>query len=405
MQASTLTVTALNEYVRRTLAGDPMLHDVALSGEVSNFKQHVSGHWYFSLKDEGARIACVMFRQSNLFVRFVPSDGMRVVLVGSVGLYTASGSYQFYAEGMRKDGVGELYERFLRLKELLNREGLFDPARKKALPLYPRAIGIVTSQTGAVLHDITTVVRRRSPGTALILRPAQVQGEGAAQDLAQGIREISQVAEVDVVIIGRGGGSMEDLWAFNEEILVRAIADCALPVIAAVGHETDVTLADFAADVRAPTPSAAAELAAPDAQALKERIEKMRTVISAGALHCITLHANLLAQREKRLKGCDPAYRIEKVIHQLESLRLRMEGATQNRMRLMEQAARDGLIRLSSAGPEETLKRGYVIALDGARPVKSVLDAPQQMTLLFHDGQACVQTISREEGALFGKDK
>ncbi|MDD4105522.1 MAG: exodeoxyribonuclease VII large subunit [Eubacteriales bacterium] len=404
MQASTLTVTALNEYVRRTLAGDPMLHNVALTGEVSNFKQHVSGHWYFSLKDEGARIACVMFRQNNLSIKFVPTDGMRVVLTGSVGLYTASGSYQFYAEGMRKDGVGELYERYLRLKELLSREGLFDPAAKKTLPLYPRAIGIVTSLTGAVLHDIVTVVRRRSPGTELILRPSQVQGEGAARDLAQGLREISKAVHVDVVIIGRGGGSMEDLWAFNEEILVRAIADCPVPVIAAVGHETDVTLADFAADMRAPTPSAAAELAVPDSNALLERIGKMQTSLTASALHCLTVYANQLAQRERQLKGCDPNIRVEKVLHQLENKHLRLTAAVQSKMRDLAQVAENRLIRLNAAGPENTLKRGYVIALDGARPVKSVLKAPHRMTLLFHDGQAHVHTIDRKEGAFFGKE-
>lgn len=404
MQASTLTVTALNEYVRRTLAGDPMLHNVALTGEVSNFKQHVSGHWYFSLKDEGARIACVMFRQNNLSIKFVPTDGMRVVLTGSVGLYTASGSYQFYAEGMRKDGVGELYERYLRLKELLSREGLFDPAAKKTLPLYPRAIGIVTSLTGAVLHDIVTVVRRRSPSTELILRPSQVQGEGAARDLAQGLREISKAVHVDVVIIGRGGGSMEDLWAFNEEILVRAIADCPVPVIAAVGHETDVTLADFAADMRAPTPSAAAELAVPDSNALLERIGKMQTSLTASALHCLTVYANQLAQRERQLKGCDPNIRVEKVLHQLENKHLRLTAAVQSKMRDLAQVAENRLIRLNAAGPENTLKRGYVIALDGARPVKSVLKAPHRMTLLFHDGQAHVHTIDRKEGAFFGKE-
>ena len=404
MQASTLTVTALNEYVRRTLAGDPMLHNVALTGEVSNFKQHVSGHWYFSLKDEGARIACVMFRQNNLSIKFVPTDGMRVVLTGSVGLYTASGSYQFYAEGMRKDGVGALYERYLRLKELLSREGLFDPAAKKTLPLYPRAIGIVTSLTGAVLHDIVTVVRRRSPSTELILRPSQVQGEGAARDLAQGLREISKAVHVDVVIIGRGGGSMEDLWAFNEEILVRAIADCPVPVIAAVGHETDVTLADFAADMRAPTPSAAAELAVPDSNALLERIGKMQTSLTASALHCLTVYANQLAQRERQLKGCDPNIRVEKVLHQLENKHLRLTAAVQSKMRDLTQVAENRLIRLNAAGPENTLKRGYVIALDGARPVKSVLKAPHRMTLLFHDGQAHVHTIDRKEGAFFGKE-
>ena len=255
MQGVTLTVSQLNDYVRRSLASDPILQRINLRGEISNFKVYSSGHWYFTLKDEQSRIDCALFRQYAYGVRFRPQDGMKVLVSGTAGLYVQGGKYQFYADGMEQDGMGELYQRYLQLKEKLTAEGLFDASRKRPLPLLPRKVGIVTSSSGAVLHDIRTVAGRRFPGIPLVLRPAQVQGEGAAQDIAAGLAQIARVPGVDVVIVGRGGGSMEDLWAFNEEIVVRAVAACPVPVISAVGHETDTTLCDFAADMRAPTPS------------------------------------------------------------------------------------------------------------------------------------------------------
>lgn len=391
MQGTQLTVSGLNEYVRRSLAGDPMLHHVYLRGEISNFKQHVSGHWYFSLKDESARIACVLFRQHNLSVKFVPRDGMQVVLFGSIGLYTASGSYQFYGEGMRKDGVGELYERYLQLKENLTKEGLFDPARKRVLPLLPRTIGIVTSQTGAVLHDIKTVVQRRNQSIPLLLRPAQVQGEGAAQDLTNALNELAKVPQVDVIIIGRGGGSMEDLWAFNEEVLVRAVAACPVPVISAVGHETDVTLCDFAADVRAATPSAAAELAAPDARQLQEQVSRMGYMLAASANSRIQSLLNNLNNYSARLKRNDPRLKVEGMLHEVKHLQLQLRVSASQRMDEWNKKLETCSIRLQNASPLATLKRGYALVMDGQRVVKSSQNAPETMRLVFHDGQVTVQ--------------
>lgn len=391
MQGTQLTVSGLNEYVRRSLAGDPMLHHVYLRGEISNFKQHVSGHWYFSLKDESARIACVLFRQHNLSVKFVPRDGMQVVLFGSIGLYTASGSYQFYGEGMRKDGVGELYERYLQLKENLTKEGLFDPARKRVLPLLPRTIGIVTSQTGAVLHDIKTVVQRRNQSIPLLLRPAQVQGEGAAQDLTNALNELAKVPQVDVIIIGRGGGSMEDLWAFNEEVLVRAVAACPVPVISAVGHETDVTLCDFAADVRAATPSAAAELAAPDARQLQEQVSRMGYMLAASANSRIQSLLNNLNNYSARLKRNDPRLKVEGMLHEVKHLQLQLRVSASQRMDEWNKKLETCSIRLQNASPIATLKRGYALVMDGQRVVKSSQNAPETMRLVFHDGQVTVQ--------------
>lgn len=390
MQGTQLSVSALNEYVRRSLAGDPMLHNVYLRGEISNFKQHVSGHWYFSLKDESARIACVLFRQHNLSVKFVPKDGVQVVLFGSVGLYTASGSYQFYGEGMRRDGVGELYERFLQLKEALTKEGVFDPARKRPLPLYPRKIGVITSQTGAVLHDILTVTRRRNPGITLLLRPAQVQGDGAAEDLTRALQEMQEVPSVDVIIIGRGGGSMEDLWAFNEETLVRAVAECKLPVISAVGHETDVTLCDFAADVRAATPSAAAELAVPDTWQLKEKLKGLQSALTVTTATRIQGKQNRLLDVEKRLKMMDPRLRVEGLLHEIKHLQLRLQVCAKGRLETLKNRLETEGLRLNNISPQHTLRRGYALVMDGERIVKSVSEVSSSMQLLFHDGQITV---------------
>ncbi len=396
MEESTLTVGALNEYVRRSLASDPMLRSIRLRGEISNFKHHVSGHWYFSLKDETARIACVMFRQSNLNVRFVPSDGMRVVLTGAVGLYTASGSYQFYAEGMQKDGTGVLYERFLQLREKLAKEGLFDPARKKLLPLLPSAVGIVTSRTGAVLHDVVTVARRRSPFVPLVLRAAQVQGEAAADDLVNALHEIVAHPGVDVIIIGRGGGSMEDLWAFNEEKVVRAIAACPVPVISAVGHETDVTLSDFAADVRAATPSQAAELAVPDRAMLQEKLRRAALSLSTAGGRSLLLLRSRVGELQKRLEKRTPALLTEALRRKIELYDIRMRSAVSRCVERKRDALRGMKTHLEALGPYATMRRGYALVMDGKKVVSSARAAPDRMTILFKDGEVAV-TRSRKE--------
>lgn len=387
MQAPQLTVTALNEYVRKSLAMDPMLRYVSLSGEISNFKQHVTGHWYFSLKDDKSRIACVLFRQNAMNVRFYPQDGMRVVLSGSVGLYSASGSYQFYAESMRKDGMGELYEQYLRLKEQLAAEGLFDPARKKMLPLLPRIVGVATSSTGAVIHDICNVVSRRCPCVQILLRSSLVQGEGAAADLKNALKELAAVPEVDVIVIGRGGGSMEDLWAFNDEQLVRAIAACPKPVISAVGHETDVTLADFAADMRAPTPSAAGELAVPDKNAMLEKLASMRgALLSAAAGRYRAARTRVLEQR-MHLAACHPGQRLRQTEGQLNALRLRMDHAAESALHRALRKLEKTVARLRSAGPEDTLRRGYAIVMAEGKIIKRAEHMPRHFTLRLVDGE------------------
>lgn len=405
MQASALSVSDLNEYVRRSLAGDPMLHNIAVRGEISNFKPYSSGHWYFSLKDAGSRIACVMFRQYNTGLRFLPRDGMKVVLIGSAGLYVTSGSYQFYAEGMVEDGVGELYQRYLALKDKLQKEGIFDPLTKRPLPLLPRAVGVVTSGSGAVLHDILTVARRRFPGIPVILRPSQVQGEGAKEDLVRALDEISRLEQVDVIIIGRGGGSLEDLWAFNEEMVVRAIAACSKPVISAVGHETDTTLADFAADMRAPTPSAAAELAVPDRRELLASVDGLMSALFQTALNRLLRQSACVNQLEQRLMAQHPGTVLQQAAQRLglaqAALLSLMQQALSER-RLKVQGLRSAL---TAMGPAQTLRRGYAIALSDGQPVTSAAQAPEEMALIFHDGRLRVRRLAVEMEEAFGNEE
>lgn len=397
MQSSTLSVTELNEYVRRSLAGDPILQGIAIHGEISNFKRHISGHLYFSLKDASSRIACVMFRQHAQMLRFSPQDGMKVILSGSVGLYTASGNYQFYCEAMAADGTGALYEQYLLLKDRLQKEGLFDASLKMPLPLLPKGIGIVTAKSGAVLHDIKQVAARRFPGVMLILRPSAVQGEGAANELAQGIRDLELLPEVEVIIIGRGGGSLEDLWAFNEEVLVRTIAACKKPVVSAVGHETDVTLTDFAADVRAATPSVAAELVVPSKSELQRRIDSITKRLSTQAEHVMVRKTTLLEQNKEKLQQNNPELQMQTLSFKQEALSNRLHSSAAALFEIIKSSSITHIQRFDSAGPQKTLQRGYAIVLDDKnKPVQSIKKVTKHMTLHFQDGYVKVQTLEKK---------
>ena len=392
----TLTVTDLNDYVRRSLAGDPILQDVSLRGEISNFKQHISGHLYFSLKDEQARIECVMFRQYAYLMDFEPQNGMQVVLRGAVSLYVASGSYQFYATSMKPDGLGDLHIRFEQLKNRLMAEGLFDQSLKKPLPLLPQRVGIVTAKTGAVVHDIARVAGRRNPGVQFVLRPAKVQGDGAAQDIAQGIRDLEKWGSVDVIIIGRGGGSLEDLWAFNEECVVRAIYECSIPIVSAVGHEVDVTLSDFAADVRAATPSAAAELVVQNKSTLQDMVRLLSGRLLKAAADKIALENSAIRLMEKRLALLHPLVRLRDIAMEGKTLAQRNEHAMEKKLQTLRLRLNAAQNRLSALSPERVLERGYAIVMKDDTPVLSAGDARGDMTLVFKDGQVPVVT---KEGA------
>lgn len=266
------SVKQINRYMKMKLESDDVLKHVWVRGEISNFKHHSSGHMYFTLKDPDSRLKCVMFASANQRLSFMPREGTRVLACGSVSVYERDGQYQFYVNEMQPDGIGNLYLAFEQLKQKLSAEGLFAEARKRPIPKYPKAIGVITSPTGAAVRDIITTLQRRSPGTPILLYPASVQGVHAAPSIVKGIETMNRLAEVDVLIVGRGGGSLEELWAFNEEAVARAIHASRIPVISAVGHETDYTIADFVADLRAATPTAAAELSVPHHLELKQQI-------------------------------------------------------------------------------------------------------------------------------------
>lgn len=273
----TLSVTQLNEYIKMLLEGNPVLSDVLVKGEISNFTNHRTGHFYFSLKDESGIVRAVMFKAYAAKLAFLPEDGMKVTVHGRVSSFVRDGQYQIYVDDIQPDGVGSLYIAFEQLKRKLAAEGLFAPERKRSIPKLPRRIGIVTSPTGAAIRDMINVLGRRFPYAQIILYPALVQGSGAAPSIIEGIKYFNETRSADVLIVGRGGGSMEDLWAFNDENLARWVAASEIPIISAVGHETDFTICDFAASLRAPTPSAAAELAVPDTEDIKRRLENVNT--------------------------------------------------------------------------------------------------------------------------------
>lgn len=414
-----LQVSDLNEYVRRTLAADPMLRSIRIRGEVSNFKAHTSGHWYFTLKDDEARIACVMFRQNAMRMSVRPRDGMAVILSGSVSLYPQSGTYQFYAESMRPDGVGDLYQQFEALKAKLASEGLFDQGRKQTLPLRPKKIAVVTSRTGAVLQDIRKVAARRDPGVPLVLLPVQVQGEGAAEEIAAAIRKAGTLPEVEVIITGRGGGSMEDLWAFNEEIVARAIAMSPVPVISAVGHETDFTIADFVADVRASTPSNAAELAVPDMAELLDGLRMLRRHLGQAAQASVADHERQLLYLRRRMENVSPERRLQEMQQSVTLARSRLDKAADDRisglaprvalmrfkldhpmdaaLKARQQLLEKNKARLNALNPKNVLERGYAMVTgpDGLIPSRAAAMEAQAMTLHFRDGT--VQVRHEEE--------
>ena len=402
--AWTLSVSELNDYVRRAIASDPSLRFLSIRGEISDFKRYSSGHWYFTLKDETSMIQCVCFRQYNMRLDFRPENGMKVVLTGAVGLYAERGQYQFYAESMTRDGVGELYLKLEALKNKLMKEGLFDVAKKRPLPLLPRAIGVVTSRSGAVIHDIATVTRRRFPAMQIILRPAQVQGEGAAEDIAAGIAEISALPNVDVVIVGRGGGSLEDLWAFNEEIVVRAIAACPVPVVSAVGHEVDVTLSDLAADVRAATPSVAAEVCVPEREAMIATIGKMRDAMTRAAKNDLLARRSRLALCEKRLAARHPAALMRDAQAKADLLGHRLQALMERQFTLLKTKTNQLSEQLNALGPRQALSRGYAVLLDGKQAVTSVEQAPESMAVLLRDGRLSVRVLDKRKGDPFGEE-
>ena len=358
MAQSVYTVKQVNAYIKSMFTQDYMLNRIYVKGEVSNLKYHTSGHIYFSLKDESGTIACVMFAGQRGGLSFRLRDGQQVVVLGGVNVYERSGSYQLYAREIRPDGDGVLYERFQMLKRELEEMGMFAPEYKKPIPMYARKIGIVTAPTGAAVRDIMNISARRNPYVQLLLYPAQVQGEGAKESIVRGIRMLEK-AKVDVMIVGRGGGSIEDLWAFNEEEVARAIFDCRVPVISAVGHETDTTIADYVADLRAPTPSAAAELPVYDYRQTQMRLTEYALSMNRLLSRQVTVNRSRLRECQTRLRYLHPRYKLQEQQQRLadieDRLRQQMEGCLrENRHRLA--IAMEAMKGLS---PIQKLNQGY----------------------------------------------
>ena len=361
----TLSVSQLNEYVRRVLQLDPMLHGISLKGEISNLKFHQTGTLFFTLKDEEAAISCVMYPQEVKTLSVQPFEGMRATVSGSVGLYARGGQYQFYVDSVEAQGVGVLYERLMALKTKLAGEGLFDRALKKPLPMLADTIGVVSSPTGAVIHDILNVSLRRDPQVRILLCPVRVQGMGAAQEVAQAIALLDRLPSVSVIIVARGGGSIEDLWTFNEEEVVRAVAACSKPVVSAVGHEPDVTLCDLAADLRAPTPSAAAECVVAQREALYGQIEAAREKLSGLIVQTIRKERAELDIRRARLAAAHPRRRLGDEAQRLLDARSRLSQAMQIRLKKEEERLSAAKRSLGLLSPYQVLSRGYAIVRRG----------------------------------------
>ncbi len=408
-QTPALTVTEVNRYIKALFGQDEILSAVTVRGEISNFKAHSSGHLYFTLKDEGSEIAAVMFRGDAGRLQFRPSDGMRVIVYGNIDVYEKSGRYQLYARTMLPDGVGALSLAYERLKKKLEAEGLFAPERKKPLPKFPACVGVITAPTGAAIQDILNITGRRFPQAKILLYPSLVQGPDAPASLCAGLALMNADRCCDVIILGRGGGSAEDLWAFNDENLVRAVAASEIPVISAVGHEIDFTLCDFAADCRAPTPSAAAELAVPDREALMRRIMD-------GDRHMEGRVETILAEKHSRLLQRSQALALRSPEAKLERIGQRIEHRKETIDRLIDRLTEQRVARLQAAiqrmnalNPLAVLQRGYSVVMDREESILSSVDQLSEgdrVQLLLSDGwaEAQIQAIQKEmRGECHGK--
>ncbi len=357
-----ITVTKLNEYIKSMMDGDRVLNDVAVKGEISNYKLYPSGHHYFSLKDEGGALRCVMFRGNAARLRFRPENGMKILAMGKISVFPRDGAYQLYCAALALDGVGDLYAAFEQMKAKLAQQGLFDPAHKKPLPRYPGVIGIVTSEAGAAVHDMLRILRKRYPLCRVRLFPVRVQGTQAPDEIAAAIAYANRYRLADLMIVGRGGGSMEDLWAFNEEIVARAIYASRIPVISAVGHEPDVTISDFVADLRAATPSNAAELAVPDRDALRQTLDAYSAAMTTAVqrqLHTAQRQLKLLSE-SAALKSPDHCLRLR--ANDLQLLRNRLVAAGTNMLQPKKQRYIALTAKLDAMSPLKVLTRGYAIA-------------------------------------------
>ena len=388
MARNVYTVKQVNSYIKNMFTQDFMLNRIYVKGEVSNCKYHTSGHIYFSLKDESGTIACVMFAGQRGGLSFHMREGQQIIVLGSVNVYERTGSYQLYAQEIRLDGEGTLYEKYQMLKQELEEMGMFAPEYKKAIPRYAKRIGVVTAPTGAAVRDLMNISARRNPYVQLLLYPAQVQGEGAKESIVRGIRML-ETKNVDVIIVGRGGGSIEDLWAFNDECVARAIFDCQVPVISAVGHETDVTIADYVADLRAPTPSAAAELAVWDYRQLQGYLDECRLRMNRSMTGTIRINRLRLKELDVRLSYLHPRHKLQDQQQRLIELEEELRTLMRDRVKEARHRLAIQIEKLNGLSPVRKLNQGfaYVEEADGG-VVKSIrqVEMGDELTVYVTDG-------------------
>ena len=389
MSQQVLTITQINEYLKGVMDRDPLLNGVAVKGEISNYKVYPSGHHYFTLKDEGGALKAVMFRGNSMRLRFKPENGMKVIAIGTISVYPRDGAYQLYCTSLTMDGVGDLYTAFEQLKIRLAEQGLFDPAHKKAIPQYPKTIGIVTSAAGAAIHDMLRILRKRFPLTKVLLLPVRVQGEEAPGEIAIAIRYANKYQLADLLIVGRGGGSIEDLWAFNDERVAIAIYNSQIPVISAVGHEPDVTISDFVADLRAATPSNAAELAVPDQDNLRQILDTMSESMVTALKRRIYNEKSKLQILSKSAVLQRPDVYILQQKDRLLGLQKQLVAAQINVLSRYRQRFLTDTAKLDAMSPLKVLTRGYaMVESEDGNVVRSVrqLTPGSQVNIRLSDG-------------------
>lgn len=387
-----LTVADLNKYIKEKIDNDVRLNNVLIKGEISNFKNHYTGHMYFTLKDEKSLIKCVMFKTYTAHLSFMPKDGMKVVILGSVSVFERDGVYQIYAKAMKQDGLGSLYEAYEKLKLKLEEEGLFDASHKVKIPYMPKTIGVLTASTGAVIRDIINVSTRRNPNVHIRLYPVPVQGSTAAEQIVNGIKFMNENKLADVLIVGRGGGSLEDLWPFNEEIVARAIYESEIPIISAVGHETDFTIADFVADLRAPTPSAAAELAVQKIDDVKELLSNYQNRNKLALKKKLQLMRLEYEKCMTKQVFTNPLQKINEQYMVLDMKVKKLQNSISNKIKEEKTKYVKSVAKLDALSPLKTLARGYsIVSLDNGNDKDVIISAEQlkkddKINVKFADG-------------------
>ena len=403
-----ITVSQLNAYIKNLFLCDDLLQNVMVRGEVSNFIHHSSGHMYFTLKDKDSKIRCVMFRSNNRYLKFNIENGMNVIISGTVSSYERDGQYQLYCNSIEPDGVGSLYLKFEQLKEKLSAQGYFDKEHKKKLPLLPKRIGVVTSPTGAVIRDIINVSTRRFYNINIILYPSKVQGEDAAKSIAEGINYFNNVdLGVDVIIVGRGGGSIEELWPFNEEIVADAVYESKIPIVSAVGHETDFTICDFTADVRASTPSQAAEIVVPVYEDLKEKIYDYKISIINNLQNNIDNIKKLLMHLEKTIELLSPQNKIREYIQYIDNIDNKIIYLNKNKIKSYRNELMNYINKIDNANPAKILSRGYSAVYKDEDIIHSIHDLSKndKVNVLLKDGSFNCLILDVMEGRVCQEEK